>query len=334
MAKKNRTGLQSEISHIFAGVPMPKRRRSRSDIPKKKPKSEEPEQIKDEKPLVEESPVQKLPEEQPVQPEISKEKMPVTESLNEVSSAPKAPVEQEQAKEIPVENLIAPQSQVEEIPVGQPPVIEPPVEEPSAPFEQAIELLEPEEPLGTIQELPSVRPVKRSVTEPSVVKVPRKVQVTSKGKRAASKTGLKSRKRTIQVIVLIAFSVLLVFLLVNQFSKTSSDTGLGGSDVTIPQISPGADIESVVVDWEKPPAYPVDIRNPMILGKGPNAYISWVPDLTGIVYTENQKNAIIGAYILEEGEEINGVKIVKINRDSVVFERDGQRWTQEVQSNR
>lgn len=325
MAKKNRTGLQSEISHIFAGVPMPKRRRSRSDLPEKKPKSKEPEQTQEEKPLIEESPIQKEQEKQPVQPEISEEKTPVAESLNEESSVPEISMEQEQAKETPVENLIAPQSQVEEIPIGQPPVVEPPVEQPSAPFDQAIEIPELEEPIGTIQELPSVRPVKRSVTEPSVVKAPRKARVSTKGKSITSKPGVKSRKQKIQIIFIIALSILLVYLLVNQFSKTSSNTRSVNNNPILSQISPGTDIESVAIDWEKPPVYPAAIRNPMLPDSEQRSYTG-TPIITGISYGEEERVAIIKGTgkLVKEGEEIFGWKVKEIKPNSVVFEKDGK----------
>jgi hypothetical protein len=359
MAKKDRTGLQSEISHIFAGVPMPRRKRRRSDTPEKKPKPQEPEQTQEEKPLVEETPVQKEQEKQPIQPEISEEKPPVEKSPvqkppeeppflleiaeeeisveeheNVESSVPEATEEKEKAKETPFENLIAPPSQAEEIPIAQSPVVEPPVEEPSTPFEKAIEIPEPEEPIGITQELPSVKPVRRSVPEERDVKVARKARVSTKSKSITSKPSVKSRKQKTQIIFIIALSILLVYLLVNQFSKTSSNTRLVQNDSTLSQISLATDIESVAVNWEQPPVYPEAIRNPMVLGAGPDDYISFVPNLTGIVYTENLKNAIIGENILEEGEVIKGVKIVKINRDSVEFERDGRKWTQEVQSDR
>jgi hypothetical protein len=50
--------------------------------------------------------------------------------------------------------------------------------------------------------------------------------------------------------------------------------------------------------------------------------------ITGITYNENKSFAIIGTNIVSEGETIDGIKIIKINKDTVEFEKDGKRWTQ------
>jgi hypothetical protein len=50
--------------------------------------------------------------------------------------------------------------------------------------------------------------------------------------------------------------------------------------------------------------------------------------LKGILYSEDKPSALIGDTIAREGDVINGVKVVKINRDTVEFEKDGERWTQ------
>ena len=332
MAKKNRTGLQSEVSHIFAGVPMPKKRRDHSEYPEIKPESQEPEQTTPaEKLPPEESPVQKPPEKQPVQSDVTAGKTPV-ETPAKKSSASKVQAEQEQVKETPVENLIAPELQVEKIPVEQPPVVEPPVELPSAPFSQAIEIPEYEEPVEKLQDLPAVKPIKSGIIEKNTERIPRKIPVISKGKRVKSKSGVSSRRQITMVILVIALSILLFFLLVKPFSQNSRNLVRSGANIsTVPPLSLGANDKAVVINWSAPPVYPTEIRDPMLLSSQQQFNSkTWKPDLVGIVYNENQKYAIIGTEIVEEGYEINGVKLVKINKDSVEFERDGQNWTQEV----
>ncbi len=72
-----------------------------------------------------------------------------------------------------------------------------------------------------------------------------------------------------------------------------------------------------------------------------NAYLAANPDsvsaglpkagvITGITYNENKSFAIIGTNIVSEGEDIDGIKIVKIYPDKVEFEKDGKRWTQDM----
>jgi hypothetical protein len=54
--------------------------------------------------------------------------------------------------------------------------------------------------------------------------------------------------------------------------------------------------------------------------------------VTAITYSEDVKLAVVGTEMLREGDTVQGAIIVKINQDSVEFEKDGKRWTQPVQS--
>jgi len=46
-----------------------------------------------------------------------------------------------------------------------------------------------------------------------------------------------------------------------------------------------------------------------------------------VVYNNNSKSAIVGDMIVKVGDTVKGVKIYKITADSVVFEKDGVRWS-------
>jgi hypothetical protein len=72
-----------------------------------------------------------------------------------------------------------------------------------------------------------------------------------------------------------------------------------------------------------------------------NAYLAANPDsisagipktgvITGITYNENKSFAVIGTHIVGEGDTIDGVKIIKINKETVEFEKDGKSWTQGI----
>jgi len=52
--------------------------------------------------------------------------------------------------------------------------------------------------------------------------------------------------------------------------------------------------------------------------------------LTGILYSEDNPSAVIGGAIVKEGDMISGVKVVKIHKDSVEFEKNGKKWTQQA----
>lgn len=53
--------------------------------------------------------------------------------------------------------------------------------------------------------------------------------------------------------------------------------------------------------------------------------------ITGILYSEDNPSAIIGGAIVREGDMINDVKVVKIHKNSVEFEKNGEKWTRGTQ---
>ncbi len=65
------------------------------------------------------------------------------------------------------------------------------------------------------------------------------------------------------------------------------------------------------------------------LTKG-EADIQTPPGLIKAIAYRGRPSVLIGDSILYEGDTIQGVKVLKINRATVEFEKDGHRWTQEV----
>lgn len=55
-----------------------------------------------------------------------------------------------------------------------------------------------------------------------------------------------------------------------------------------------------------------------------------VGNVTGILYSEGDSSAFVDGHLVKEGDSLNGLKIVKINKTSVVLEKDGRMWTQRV----
>ncbi|MHC4159810.1 MAG: hypothetical protein ACYSSO_12110 [Planctomycetota bacterium] len=53
--------------------------------------------------------------------------------------------------------------------------------------------------------------------------------------------------------------------------------------------------------------------------------------VTAILYSEDNPSAIVNGELVKEGDLINDVKVVKIHKNNVEFENNGQRWTQEAQ---
>jgi CheY-like chemotaxis protein len=52
--------------------------------------------------------------------------------------------------------------------------------------------------------------------------------------------------------------------------------------------------------------------------------------VVGILYGKREPCALINIELVREGDIRNGVKIVRITKDEVEFEKDGQKWTQKV----
>jgi len=87
--------------------------------------------------------------------------------------------------------------------------------------------------------------------------------------------------------------------------------------------------------WTAPEVYPDTLRDPMQYNPVTTAdpTINQIGQLVvkGIVFSEDEPSAIISDRIVAEGEKILGVTVVKIEKESVVFEKDGKTWTQPVQ---
>ena len=369
MAKKNRTGLQSEVSHIFAGVPIPKKRRSRSGRHEQKPETKEETQ---------QTPAEQPPSEQPAAEPIAEESL-TQQSPMEQEQIEETPVEQSQVtqpqidqsttEETPIEHLMAPQPQIEEseveqptvpgtpleepiiveipaeekqdikLPVErptfeQPTVMEPSVDQSPVPFSDTIEVPELEEPLEAVKQPASVMPPKTRVAKESAAAVPRKVSVRKKDKRFVSKSSASSRRQKTMVILVIALSILLFFLLVKPFKKLPQNiTGreLAASANFGNNVKP--DIDSMKIEWTVPDIYPTGLRDPMKESSAQQLYSkTGTPIVRGISYSVEQKYAIMNTGdIVQEGEDIFGWKVLKINPDSVIFEKDSKKLELEPQ---
>lgn len=53
----------------------------------------------------------------------------------------------------------------------------------------------------------------------------------------------------------------------------------------------------------------------------------------GILYSKENPCALINHKLVYEGETTNGIKVIKIDRRKVEFEKNGKRWTQTVLTN-
>ncbi|UCD00050.1 MAG: hypothetical protein JSW66_09240 [Phycisphaerales bacterium] len=251
MAKK-RTGLQSDISSIFSGVPIPKKDRSSSEQPDpKKPDS------------------RNLP------------KQPVPQPKAPAQPSPAPPAVQQPAQPIPVV---------------------PPAQVPPA-----------------------------AVPERKVSRVAKKVPRRRKEKVFASRAGASSARQKMSVALVVVLSVVLVVVLVRPFGGTRRGPVASGN--TGPVAAGVSAVANAKIDWPEPGVYPTSLRDPMISGSQGEIKIQApaVLVVTAITYSEDVRLAVVGTEMLGEGDTVLGAMIIKINPDSVEFEKDGKRWTQTVQ---
>ena len=115
------------------------------------------------------------------------------------------------------------------------------------------------------------------------------------------------------------------------------------------------------ITWQKPEPYSPEMRDPMQLTDEMAAYIEAqkqaeaeanaqkiaqrqavtgtgntlpkIGELTvkGIVFSDDNPSAVIGTRIAHAGDIIAGATVMKISRDSVEFEKDGETWTKAVE---
>jgi type II secretory pathway component PulC len=141
----------------------------------------------------------------------------------------------------------------------------------------------------------------------------------------------RQKKMTIMVGVLsLVFAVVLVISLGGLGGGRTRVAGKENSQKDTGQLKPMNGYQ-----WHTPQPLPAQLRNPMVRRAeqiGQNTASAGGPMLVkGIVFSKNNPTAIIDSRVVAQGESIDGVKVVTINKDSVEFEKDGKRWVQQVQ---
>jgi hypothetical protein len=91
------------------------------------------------------------------------------------------------------------------------------------------------------------------------------------------------------------------------------------------------------IDWQLPRKLPEPIRDIMSPHAGAAIARRAQPQqqqlvVRGILYSADQPSAIIGMKIAKVGDEIMGAMVIGITRHAVEFEKDGRKWTQNVET--
>jgi hypothetical protein len=171
-----------------------------------------------------------------------------------------------------------------------------------------------------------------TLSEKEIKSIPRAVSRRKKKKKRlySPTSGAHSAKQKAETIVSIFLILVLVVVLARPFRTAvsdSMDSALAGQE------EDGFLTKAIIeINWPVPTAYRTDIRDPMTLASPEQIYTQTLrPVVRGIVYSEESPFAIVGIDMMGEGEVVQGATILKINPDSVVFEKDGKTWTQKVE---
>jgi hypothetical protein len=153
-----------------------------------------------------------------------------------------------------------------------------------------------------------------------------------KNKLFTPKAGIDANRHKAMVILAPVLFVIFIFVIVrvlNQPSPAAAHTIDSGSANVGNSVAAASERK---VNWQIPELYPTTLRDPMQAslsagGQGGSGNLV----VKGIVYSENHPSAIVDDQIVHQGDKILGVAAVKINKNSVEFEMNGKKWTQEVQ---
>ncbi len=175
---------------------------------------------------------------------------------------------------------------------------------------------------------PAKRP-KVNVTMGFAKKIPWQQWLTKiKNMLPASKPGVDNSRQKKMVIIVPALSIILVVVLFKVLGTPSRGTN---QSKTLGPTGTAAASDGLI-NWQIPDPYPTSLRDPMQFGSVTIAQ----PEtgkliVKGIVYSEDNPSAVINDQILHQGDKILDITIIKINSNSVEFEINGKKWTQEVQ---
>ncbi len=189
-----------------------------------------------------------------------------------------------------------------------------------APLPKSGDTLSSESPIKE-KRTPEVKtlPVEESTPEPPKRDKPRKVRLSATRRRGSS-----TRKKTSTILAFV-LSMTLISLLVRNFYASQENSFNPGVAVA-KQAKTAISLKPIEINWPTPLVYPKDTRDPMELIKVK------MPDIPAgiIVSIGNKLFVVIDRRLLSEGDNVDGVKVIRINRNTVEFGADGKEWAQET----
>jgi hypothetical protein len=164
-----------------------------------------------------------------------------------------------------------------------------------------------------------------------------------KDKLFTPKPGVSPTKQKAMVIMMPILAIIMIFVFRQVLSKAPQKTKGTEIDDT-PAAASNADSGNEI-DWQIPEPITIITRDPTqlpdesnTLNGGENAEQNGTANgqnhgvimIRDIVFSHDKPSAVIGSQIVYVGDKINGAIIMKINKDSIEFEKNGEKWEQNV----
>ena len=137
------------------------------------------------------------------------------------------------------------------------------------------------------------------------------------------------------VILIPILSIVMIFVFRQVLSKAPQETAGATNDDASVVTTVRSDNE---IDWRIPEPIPMQVRDPIKPGIQTVMPNTWQSDsnsiemlsVRGILYSQDKPSAVIGNRIVHLNDKIDDATIVQIDRDFVIFEKNGKRWTKKV----
>jgi hypothetical protein len=155
----------------------------------------------------------------------------------------------------------------------------------------------------------------------------RKIVQTIQEKLLAPKPGVDPRRQKMTIFLIPVLFVILIVVFTQVFKSPAKNINAAASTE-----APAVVQISKEIKWQMPELYPENLRDPMKRGSVTTARVVYNDIMVkGILYSQDNPAALIAEEIVHEGDQIFGATVIKINKENVRFERDGETWTQSVQ---
>ena len=294
---KNKVGLQKKVSSVFKGVPLPQNKGAQqpsgTPVPNKTSDGS-PKPVSANKQISKNSLIKKLSE--------SEDSSDKTEQSQTANAFPKSTSTNQVPQSPPINKISQPKELLKQAPTDTQPESSPFIEETSNGLWQQI-----------------------------------------KDKLFTPKPGVSPTKQKAMVIMVPILAIIMIFAFRQVLSKAPRKTKGTETDdkpVVVSNTDSGDEI-----DWQIPEPITIIARDPIQLpdesntqngeqnteqNGAANTQNQGIIMIKDIVYSHDKPSAVIGSRIVYVGDKINGMTVVKIDRDSVEFEKDGKRWEQNV----